>query len=274
MSVYLGNLGRLVEFKCPSSQSVNVDDGTVLKSALEGRVWAEVRPVRVARQWSVGVGAGTPADLANVLAISAGEFGRGPFVWVSADAPVTNLLTPDVSTCGDSAMTGLAVEQAGPLTLADGVAGRSLLNNTPASPLYFGAAIVPVIPSEPVTASAYLVGAGARMAVAFYDAAGDFIYTTTGAAGGVAGSAKRLSVTNLTPPSNAASCVPLGLSATYGARPAVTWTREMFDWQTGEGCPKAVVTGLSRDVILALREPSYGRYSSLSFSVTEVGQTA
>lgn len=270
MSVYLGTLGRLVELKCPSSQPVAVDDGTTFDRSLEGVVTAQVRAVR-RRQWDVRIGLGTPADLANVLAFSAGEFGNGPFVWVSADAPVTNLLTPGVSTCGPTADVGASVELGGPLALPDGsFAGRSLVNSNTAQNLYFGPATVPVLPGEPVTASAYLVGAGSKVGVNFHDAAGVYISSASSTASGVAGVATRLSVT-ATAPANAASCGPFGSATTQAARPAVTWTDQVFDWQPGEGCAKAVLSGVSRDILLALREPSYGQYSALSCVVTELG---
>lgn len=270
---YLGTLGRLVELKCPAEQSVSVSDGTTFEETLEGVIQAQVRPIAVRRQWGIGISTVTPRDAASLLAFALGEWGRGPFVWVSADAPVTNLLSPDVSVCGESAVLGATVSQAGPLVLPDGVAGRSLFNSNTAQNLYFGTATTPVMPGQPVTASAYLVGAGARMGVNFHDASGAYISNAFGSADGVAGSAKRLSVTvpAASVPANAASVAPFGGTATYGTRPAVTWTDQLFDWQPGEGCTKAVLTGLSKDVVLALRDPSHGRYANFSFAITEVG---
>lgn len=270
MSAYLGKLGQLVPIYTTPGMSVTGIPERTYEKSLEGRVTAQVKP-KGAREWSLDAAFAEPEDVGTLMSFVLGEWGIGPFVWVSPTAPGTNMLTPDVSLCGKSAILGVAVEQAGPLTLPDGVAGRSLINGTPANPLYFGAAIVPVIPSEPVTASAYLVGAGSRMAVAFYDAAGGFISTTTGPVGGVAGSAKRLSVTALTPPSNAASCVPLGLSATYGARPAVTWSSQLLSWQTGEGCPAAIVDATDRTSRFASTHVGGLRSSDLSFTIKEVG---
>lgn len=273
MSVYLGTLGRLVELKCPSSQPVAVDDGTTFDRSLEGVVTAQVRALR-RRQWDIRIGLGTPADLANVLAFSAGEFGNGPFTWVSADAPVTNLLTPDVSTCGSTSDIGSTVEVGGPMNLPDGTfAGRSLTNSDTTKNINFGTATTPVLPGEPVTASAYLTGAGCKMGINFVDSAGAFISSVLSTASGTAGSATRLSVTvdGTAVPLNAAACQVFGSASTQGARPAVTWTDRMFDWQPGEGCPKAILSGVSRDLLLALREPTYGRYSALSCLITELG---
>lgn len=268
--IYLGTLGRLVELKCPSSQSVPADDPFTFERTLEGRVKAQARPLQ-RRQWSVQVSTGTPRDVGALAAFAGGEWGRGPFVWVSTDAPVTNLLTPEQSTCDPSTLYTSGVTATGPLDLGvDGWAGRSFTNATPANQFYFGNQGAPVLPGQKVTASAYLVGAGAAVRLRWADAAGTFISTTTGAGDGVAGVAKRLSVT-ATPPANAAQAQVLAVNATQGARPALTWTDTPFEWSDGQGCPKAVISGLDRQLVLALRDPRYGRYADASFTITEVG---
>jgi hypothetical protein len=127
-----------------------------------------------------------------------------------------------------------------------------------------------VLPGQKVTASAYLVGAGAAVRIIWLDSAGAFISNSTGTAGGVTGTAKRLSVT-ATAPTNAASAQVQAISATQGARPALTWTDQLFEWSDGQGCPKAVISGLDRQLVLALRDPLYGRYADASFTITEVG---
>ena len=273
MSIYLGNLGRLVELKGPSSQSVAADDGYTFKTTLEGRVKARARTARP-RQWSVDIGAATPADIANLLAFAGGEWGNGPFVWVSVDAPVTNLLTPEVARCGPQAVFSSSVSRSGPMALGGGQwSGASLTASDPTGTLWVGAskAPVPVIPGLPVTASAYVIGDGAKVRLHWYRADGTLLPAfLTSAGSGVAGSPRRLHVT-ATPPEGAVSCTISTTRATQITRPAATWTDTLFDWHPGEGCPQAVIHGLSRSVILALREPSYGRYSSASFTITEVG---
>ena len=170
MSVYLGSLGRLVELKCPASQSVSIDDGYSFETTLEGRVKAQARTVRP-RQWSVDIGAATPAELADLLAFAGGEWGNGPFVWVSTDAPVTNLLTPEVSLCGPQAVFSSSVSRSGPMALGDGQwSGASLTATDPTGTLWVGAskAPTPVLPGVPVTASAYAIGDGAKVRLHWY----------------------------------------------------------------------------------------------------------
>ena len=273
MSVYLGSLGRLVELKCPASQSVSIDDGYSFQTTLEGRVKAQARTVRP-RSWSVDIGAATPADLADLLAFAGGEWGNGPFVWVSTDAPVTNLLTPEVSLCGPQAVFSSTVSRTGPMALGDGrFSGASLMTSDPNGTLWVAAskAPVPVLPGQPVTASAYVLGAGGKVRLHWVAADGSAMNGTVTSAGtGTAGTPQRLHATGV-PPVGAVSCTMSTTKALQITRPAITWTDKLFDWQPGEGCQKAVLHGLSRNLILALRDPSYGRYSSASFTITEVG---
>lgn len=270
MTVYLGIPGRLVELKCPSDQATPADDVFTFERTLEGRVKAQARKLS-RRRWSVSISTATPAEVGALAGFAGGEWGRGPFVWVSTDAPVTNMLTPEQSLCDPSTLNTSGVTATGPLDLgADGWAGRSFTNPTPATAFNFGSQYAPVIQGQKVTISAYLVGAGAQMRIRWVDANGDFLAFTTGPAQGVAGVAKRCSHTGM-PPAGAAQAQVQALNASQGARPALTWTDEMFDWSDGHGCPKAVISGLDRRLVLALRTPGYGRYADASFTITEVG---
>lgn len=271
MSSYLGQLGRLVKLKCPASQSIDTAERYSYSQTLEGRVKAQVRPLS-RRSWGVNVSTATPAEVGTLMAFAQGEWGNGPFVWVAEGAAVTNMLTPAVASCGPAAASYSAgASVVGPLALPDGSwAGRSLLNSTPSSALYFGPPTVPVIPGRLVTASAYLVGAGAKCGVQFYTAAGVYISSASSAQAGVAGVATRLFIT-ATVPATAASCIVYGTLSTQGARPALTWTPQVMEWGEGQGCDKALISPPSRSLVLALDDPRGGRYTDASFTVQEVG---
>ncbi|GAA1337114.1 hypothetical protein [Arthrobacter roseus] len=271
MSVYLGQLGRLVELKCPSGEAQAPEDTFTFEQTLEGRVKAQSRAFRGRRRWAVDIGVATPADVGALMAFADGEWGHGPFLWISTDTPVTNMLTPEQASCDPSVIYGANESAGGPVETPDGWAGRSYVNSTPASLMYFGFDYTPVIPGEPVTASAYVRGAGAAARLYFYDSSGNWLGAfVTSTVTATAGIVVRSWVT-ATAPAGAASCRVLGVNTSQGERPAITWTDGLFEWSAGNGCSKAVIHGLSRQVILALREPGYGRYSSPSFTIQEVG---
>lgn len=270
MSSYLGTLGRLVKIECPASQNIDTSERYSYSRTLEGRVKAQVMPL-ARRSWDVNVNAATPSDVGTLMAFTHGEWGNGPFVWVAEGAAVTNMLTPAVASCGPEAVRAAAVTVVGPLLLPDGSwAGRSLANATPGSWLMFGPSTVPVIPGARVTASAYLLGAGAKVGVQFLNAAGSPITQFTSTASGVAGVATRLSVT-ATVPALAVSCVVYGANASQGVRPALTWTPQLMEWGDGQGCDKALISAPRRNLVLALDDPRGGRYTDASFTVQEVG---
>lgn len=270
MSAYLGSLGRLVELKCPATQAVGSDEAFTFSRTLEGKVKAQTRPVS-RRVWSLQVSTATPQEVGTLAGFTSGEWGRGPFIWVSPDAPVVNMLTPEQASCDPAIITAGSVSKTGPLALPEGgYAGRSLFNSDPAVNLVFGLQVTPVLPGQPVTASAFLVGAGSKVGISFQAADGSQISSTLSTASGVAGIATRLAVT-VTAPANAVSARVYGSNSTQGARPAITWTDRVFEWGDGQGCPRAVVSSLSRDLVLALRDPLFGRYSDASFTITELG---
>lgn len=275
MSVYLGELGRLVELKCPASQSVSVEDGATFETTLEGRVKASVRPRVGSRVWSLSVSeATTPADHATLYSFINGEWGAGPFVWVSADAAVTNLLSPSASACMDMRPGNSAVHPGGPMNLgAAGWAGRSIAADSTGGVLpeiYFGTADIPVLPGVPVTGSAWLSGVDSVIRLYWYRAGSlSPMGNTTSGRTGESGVHRR-TVTGF-PPEGAAFCRLVASGATRATRPAVTWTRQAFDWAPGEGCPKAVIHRASKSPSMVSDDPRGGRYASASYTVTEVG---
>lgn len=270
MTAFIGTIGRLVQLPYVSASEVSLSDDYTFDKTLEGKVKAQAKAVK-RRTWALSVTRYLSPDQGTLMAFVHGEWGRGPFVWVSPDAPVTNMLSPEQSTCDPSTLFTSGVTKAGPLDCgADGVAGRSFSNSSPASPFYFGGDKTPVIPGRPVTASAWLVGAGAQIRISWYDAAGAFIVSATGTGQGVAGTAKRVFHT-ATPPSNAASAVVAAVNATTAARPALTWTSELFPWSNGRGCLKAVVHSASTTVRAVSKVRNGIQASDIAFTVTEVG---
>lgn len=270
--IYLGTPGRMVGLKCPSSQQLTSEGEPSFEYSLEGRRLAQVAPSIGRRAWQCQLSdASTPDQVGAVMAFINREWGNGPFSFVSADAPVTNMVSPAASSCDPELILGSVLLAGGPMPLLDGSwAGRSIINSDPAQLLAFSPEHVPAIPGQAVTGSAFLRGAGAVARMYFYDAAGIPISNYASTVSATASTTVRSWVTAVAP-SNAVTCRVFGHSASQGARPAITWTDTLVDWADGQGCAKAIIHSPSRTLIMASRDPRGGRYSNLSFTVSEVG---
>lgn len=270
MNAYLGQLGRLVPIYSNPSMEVSGIPARTFQTTLEGRVKAQVRPVG-RRSWTLSAAYASPGEVAALLDFATGVWGNGPFAWVPPTAPAINMLAPDVASCGLEAIRTSNASMAGPLLLPDGSwAGRSLLNSDTSELMFFGPGTIPVVAGGTVTASAYVVGAGAKCAVQFRDSAGEFVSSKYSTQSGVAGSSIRLSVTAEVPP-NAVSCAVFGANTIRGARPALTWTDHANEWGPGEGCSKAIVEAVSREALTGSTDVRGRRDSNISFTIREVG---
>lgn len=267
MPAYLGNLGALFAVECEAATD-EAESRYTFEVSLEGKRRGQYRASRP-RTWEVDMGLSSSEETANLRALDAGEYGPGPFAWISEEAQATNALIPEVSTCGPAAAAAASVSVAGPLALAGGgVSGRSLLNSNTSVAMNFGSVKTPVLPGQPVTGSAWVVGSGSKVALLWYDAAGALIPgSPTSAASGIGGSSTRLSVT-ATPPAGAASCILSATSASNAARPALTWSAAPAAWAPGSGCPKAVVSKLANTPVVLGTTTSH---TQVQFTITEVG---
>lgn len=268
MSSYLGSLGRLVPLRCASSQSTAHAEAYAFESTLEGKVKGQMIPGR-GRTWSLSTSDATRfEDQATLADFLSGAWGRGPFVFVSEDAAVSNLLTPR-SSLSDPAVLDASAVASGPAVI-DGVWVPRTVRRGNDPDIRLTTERIPVIPGLPVTASAYALGTEARLRISFYNQAGERIALTTSPFTEAPADWTRLQASRVAP-EGAVDCQIFGVAGTEFARPAVTWTADLLPWAPGEGCLKAVVHGASRNLIMASQRPLGGRYASLSYTVTEVG---
>lgn len=271
--IYLGGWGRLVGIKCPSQQQVTHEDRYSFETTLEGKKIAQPQAVS-RRVWSLSTSeATTPAEQAILAGFAAGEWGAGPFLFVSADAPVTNMLTPDVASCQVGTIGeegGNPVTPGGPVNLGgDEWAGRSWVTEGDGVSFVFGTTYVPVLPNGMVTGSAWVAGANARLRLRWYNAEGGYVDSTAASASAGGELMTRVSITGKAP-ETATAVRLIGVECQQAARPALTWTDRMFEWGPGEGCRYAVIHAVSKNLVMASREKSGGRYASMNFTVTEV----
>lgn len=266
--IYLGTPGRMVGISCPAEQRLNTAERYSFQTTLEGRVKAQVRP-EGRRVWDLRLPrTSTPSEVAALAAFADGAWGPGPFWFVSADAPVVNLLSPGAASSDEKHIMLNAGVQGGPWETPHGFAARSIIQIGEA--FIYWDTDVPVLPGVPVTASAVIDGGeNGHLRLAWRDDNG-LLGVTNGPAIGANG-LHRSHVTD-TPPVGATH-VRLGLSTsiTRAAFPSVTWTDQPYEWGDGQGCEKAVVLGGQRNLIQALDTPVNGRYSDYAFTVQEVG---
>lgn len=267
--IYLGTLGRMIGIKCPSSQNLEHQERYTFQTTLEGRRKAQVRP-RGPRTWSLQTSdATTQGQAATLMQFAQGAWGPGPFWFISADARVTNMLTPEQANCDPIAGTSVADggRFAGPMKTLEGWAARSLGNANPSKLLYFGGEYIPVFENTPITASAHVLGAGASVRVYFYDANLAIIGSATSTVIAQSGTPVRSWVTAI-PPIGSASCRIFAINAVQACMPSITLTDRLLPWTDGQGCPKAVVSQVSRSQTIATERATY---TNVSFQVTEVG---
>lgn len=268
---YLGPLGSLIGFKCPSAQAVAPEPRSTFRRVLDGPVY-EQRGPRGRRSWSVEIGTATPEQMRLLGALVDGFYGPPPWVFVDPWSKVTNMMSPAASFLSAGTWGGTNVTQGGAGFTADGLRyGRSI--NVPANTtVILGRRNsvddnLPALPGVPVTASFYCSGPG-QVRVEFFNNTGGFISNATGTA--VSGVGVRASVT-ATPPAGAASARVSSINATQVELLQFTWSDAVVPWVPGKGATKCTVDGLAEAVQLAVAgEPNYQR-SSVSFTVQELG---
>lgn len=269
----LGVAGYLFPIPGVSALAGTSERASSTRTTLGGRRVVQ-EAARAHRTWEVTLRPGSrPKDLAALVALAAGEWGRGPFLFASEWAQVTNLLTPRTAALDVGPVAPSTFSVAGPLLLADGsAAGRHLAAG--GAGVYFplaGGAVedVPVEPDVPVTASAYTTTTGI-LRIQWFTAAGSLI-TQTAPSSQTTDAPTRLSLT-ATPPAGAALArmrVQVGAGGVV-ARPAFTWTPELLPYYPGQGVSRVRVAGLSLDVLAAWLGAG-GQRAGLTFTVEEVG---
>ncbi len=270
MSAWIGPVGGLVEvLQYKGSLSVATARPTKAQTTLGGRVKVQRGP-RSRRVWDASVDGVSPAEAAGLLSLDAGS--TPPWVWVDPYAQVTNLLSPEQSVLAAGTWSGTGVLEGGSAVAPDGVrAQRTVLHATGGS---MGFALrdgaidsPPVLPGMPITYSLYVRGTGSLF-ISYRDWSGA-ILTEPGVSYSNATFAR--SSFQSTPPAGAASAHVRVTGALQAGNPALTWTPDVAEWAVGHGCNRAVVEGLSEAIQRASATDADGRWSSLSFTVREVG---
>ena len=261
---FIGSLGRLVEVPFTASESVSRANRYSERFTVEGRRRVQASP-SAPRSWSVDVSGASASELSGLYDFASGAWGNGPFLWVSVDAQVGNVLTPRQSIFADRESSSNFVS-GGPVLDSDGVWAPVSLVCSVASGWVPVWRSIPVIPGRAVTFSADVSGDDPRLVVSARESSGGQL--SSASAEGSGGAMQRVSVT-IVPPEGAVSVwAGVHSSVTRLVRPQVTWTEGAVPYASGRGCVAAVVDGLSEDLLVVTRR---GPISSVSFTVLEVG---
>lgn len=268
--IYLGQLGRLVPVRCPSSQTESRTGGYTFMETVEGRVKAQ-RLQGGRRTWDVGFGdLTTPTELSKLRMFARGDWGPGPFVFVSAEAQNTNMLTPWTAAVdpGLDRSAYLSVVDS-PVEVESGIwFPRHLINsNTGFRSSFSSDEMTPVLSGVSVTASAWVQGDGARVRIRFRNTDGTQVGAVSSTVMGDTLSWVRSWVT-ATPPVGAAYAQIVMVQTTRATGPALTWTDSLVEWSEGQGCAKAVVDQVNTGLVFTAPSRTY---SNASFVVKEVG---
>ena len=259
MPAYFGSDGQLFEVKCPASADRVSSRPVAFTRTLGGKVKAFAGQSS-RRSWSLNVEAGTPQDVSTVEALART---LGPLVFISPEAAVGNLLSPQAS---NFEPLPSSTTDAGPVQLPDGTVARSVV---PTGTVNVGNAHgaweqVPVVAGEPVSVGGWGFG-GIRFTGVWRDAVGGTVSSWSTSSFSYPGWLFRQQT--ITPPVGASYlCLSLSAGSRY-ALPSVSWGATAAQ-ELGTGCPKAVLHGGEFSPIAAHRRLNRSR---ITYSVTEVG---
>lgn len=264
MAGWIGTLGDLTEFKCPSKLSRSGDREMSRFTGLDGTDTVFVGAGRTARTWDVDLSAATPADFMAFELIEHGARGLGPFRFVDPSMASTNMLTPRQSLLAPGTVPGMLTRTT---SVVPGVGTMPAVMTIPSSIVRVVSG-APVVPGRPVTASVWVAAPGTvTLTAPVYDAAGATVDQNTRRVTGLTGGGwASITVT----PSEGAARMEVGvMTYTAGpvACPAVTWTDQMTPWAVGQGVAAVVVEPLSVGV---LRASSTQQLADVSVRIQEV----
>ena len=276
---WIGHPGSLVPVIDYGSESTSDDFEPQVTTSMSGARRARVPRGRPPRSWSLSIPAAHNDQMAQLRTLAAATL--PPYQLVTAEAQVSNVLTPERSTMS-SLISPSELSLGGWWPIAGEHQGGGALTRLNPSAAFGNAANVfvgpvatpPVWTGRPVTASAWLATAratGARVVLQWLDAAGAQV-TPPAYGNFVTGmDGLRRSTATGTPPVGTVAGRLLIQYAEVIAQPQVTWTDEPVEWTVGNGADAVVITGLSRDTDLTVPDDRNLRRGDYSLTLAEVG---
>ena len=276
---WIGHPGSLVPVIDYGSESTSDDFEPQVTTSMSGARRARVPRGRPPRSWSLSIPAAHNDQMAQLRTLAASTL--PPYQLVTAEAQVSNVLTPERSTMS-SLISPSELSLGGWWPIAGEHQGGGALTRLNPSAAFGNAANVfvgpapvpPVWTGRPVTASVLVAtarAAGARVVLQWLDAAGAQI-TPPAYGNFVTGmDGLRRSTATGTPPVGTVAGRLLIQYAEVIAQPQVTWTDAPVEWTVGNGADAVVITGLDRDTELQVPDSRNLRRGDYSLNLTEVG---
>lgn len=273
MSAWIGPLGSLIEFKCPSAVESKSEDSHVYFTPLGGdvavtRLGDGTRP----RVWDVSVDAARPDHVAALQGLADGEWGPGPFVFIPPAAETLNLLGKrDALAMGVPGNGYVADRPGAKATLTtEGAAGAGYSATGSGTPAFISLGSAPVLPGVSVTGKVWaqaLTGTTATVGMKFYTKGGALLETTPNSSS--SSTEGEFLVRTATAPATAAY-VTLVCRGAYLTRPQVTWTEDSRTWSPSAASQQVVVSPLSDSVRRATGTRGQEQITDDRFTVTEL----
>lgn len=264
---WLGTVGQMQPIYSTPSMSITAPVERNYTVTLGGRRFVRQAP-RGHREWSMNGNAATADALATVQMFVAGEWGVGPWWWLSPWAVGTNMLTPGGSLLQYADLfAGAAL--AGP-TQVEG--GMWLPTSAIASGGTSGAIArsetsnaVPCPPNVPVTGSIF-ASQGQSLRLVFFNTTGSSVGSSESSVAPAGPELRRVTTTRNAPPSTASVRMDVeGAGRVAGA--AISLTSSPVPWTIGDGCEQAIVESETRDVDVITNQP----WANQSYTIKEVG---
>lgn len=281
MGGIFGPVGGLVEVPFTSSEPEERGARSVYRTALSGRVTEQVTTRSPRRKWTCETDIARPDDRQMLEQIADGAFGKGPHVWYSASARITNVLVPDQSKFLEDTWAGGSEGGAG--SASDDVPyARSYTSGVAQQMELRG--LVPVPHGMPVTASIYISTHPASPAMLYVDEVDPegrveggviqpprALVDTHQASVAADTHAQRVAVT-FTPSVRTVALRIRVVGALMITMPAVTFTYRAMRWSAGRGCLTASINLGKRNPLLAQEsDDGWGSRESSTFTIHELG---
>lgn len=275
---WLGHPGSLRPVVDLGEESVTDDITVQTFEPLGGGRRVFVPRRRPLRSWQLSIPSAHADEVAHLRTLLAATM--PPYVLVTSDAQVSNVLTPERSVMGGLLQGSVSLAGSWPIASESGGGWTTITGLNPAAAGGAGglvrigpASIPPLWTQRPVTISVLLAtsrAAGCYASLEWLDAAGSQVGASVQGTTVTGMDALRRSSVTATPVWGAAAVRIRVLYAEVISQPQVTWTGAVIpEWTPGNGADRVVITSSSRSTSMAVPESRSLRRGDHSYTLVE-----